>query len=219
MNQIPENLLFRPFSTAEALQNGISRSKLTRLVQSGVLERLSWGIYQVSDDILNGAGLSDGSGYGMGLGSGKGNGDGSGGDNYTSLEEQFIIASLKCGMPSAICLISALEQYNLTDLIPGKTWIMVPDSKRVSDQNIKVLRTRNPHWDIGIIKEKEYWMTNIERTIVDCFIHSKLVGKNTAIEALKRAVNDLRIKPNKIFDMSIKLNAKRIVMPYLEMMI
>lgn len=219
MHQIPENLLFRPFSTVEALENGISRSKLTRLVQSGALERLSWGIYQVSDDILSEEGLDDDNSYGMGSTSEKGTGDSSRGDDYTSLEEQFIIASLKCGMPSAICLISALEQYNLTDLIPGKTWIMVPDSKRVSDQNIKVLRTRNPYWDIGIIKEKEYWITNIERTIIDCFVHAKLVGKNTAIEALKRAVNDLKIKPNKIFDMSVKLNAKHIVMPYLEMII
>src|SRR5690606_33991670 len=39
---------------------------------------------------------------------------------------QFKAATLVVGQPSAICLVSALSVYGLTDIIPRKTWITVP---------------------------------------------------------------------------------------------
>ena len=77
------------------------------------------------------------------------------------------------GTPSAISLLSALSYYNLTDTIPNKIWLIVPISKRTRRRDLRLLRITNPHWDIGIDKKQGYWITSINRTLVDIFIYKK----------------------------------------------
>ena len=135
-----------------------------------------------------------------------------------SNEDQLNAATLRMGYPSAICLISALVQYNLTDAIPRKVWIMVPVSKRTAHKDLKLLRTRSPRWEIGIIKENGYRITSLERTLVDCLIYRRLVGLQTFIDALKRSIQQKKTTPVKILDMAIQLKVGHRLRPYLEVL-
>jgi len=136
-------------------------------------------------------------------------------DTEPSLESDFRAATLKVGNPSCVCLLSALDYYHLVDTISNKTWMMVPQSKRVSAKNIKIYRSQNPYWNIGIVKETGFWITNIERTLVESLKKKKLLGM-LPMEALKNALNEKKTQPKKIIDMAVKLKCVHRVIDSLE---
>lgn len=131
-------------------------------------------------------------------------------------EEQYRIATLRVDTQSAICLLSALSHYHLTDVIPKKTWIMVPGQKRTSDRTLKLFRARNPNWKIGIQKEDGYSITTIERTLVDCLTHRSRLGTNTSIAALRAAIESKKTTLGKVLEMAKELGVVHRILPYIE---
>jgi predicted transcriptional regulator of viral defense system len=216
MKTLPNQLLRKPFSTEEAVALGINKTALIRMVKAGTLERLSWGVYQLSDAVRDGRGLGDGSGLGTGSGSGASHGDGSGGNEYSEQEKMYIVAALRCGPPSAICLLSALEHYHVTDVITQQVWVLVPASKRVISKDLKLVRSRNPQWDVGILKTKDYWITTIERSLVDCLLHRHLVGYQVALAALKQALAQKKVKLGQVYDVANSLGIAHRIRPVIE---
>ena len=168
------------------MSHGLSKPYLTRMVKAGVLERLSRGVYQASDV--------------------EGEAD----------EELYKVATLRCGLPSAICLISALEHYHLTDQMPKQTWVLVPEPKRVASKALKLVRSRNPRWDIGIRKTKHYWITTPERTLIDCLVYRRLIGSQVGLEAIKQAVAQKNVKLGDLYDMAKKMGVEHRIRPYIE---
>jgi predicted transcriptional regulator of viral defense system len=183
---IPKPLLGRTFSTAEAKACRVSKAGLTRMVQSNRLERVSRGIYRVPHD------------------------------EDDVVEEAYTVAALRCGIPSAICLLSALEHYQLTDRIPKQTWILVPQSKRVVSKDLKLIRARNPLWNVGIRKTKKYWITTPERTLVECLLYSPKIGSQTALEAIRRALSQKKVKLGNIYDMAKRMGVAHRLRPTIE---
>ncbi len=133
-------------------------------------------------------------------------------------ENQFKVATLIVGEPSAICLLSALSVYDLTDEIPRQTWVTVPQSKRTREKSLKILRQVDPQWDIGIHKRNGYAITSIERTIVEAFFYKRMLGSNVAVHALREAVRKKLTTPSKVLDMAKKLGVVHSLLPYLEAM-
>lgn len=183
---LPIQLRGKTFSLSDALAHGVSKATLTRMVQSHRLERVSRGVYRSADD-----------------------------EDETP-EASYTIATLRCGLPSAICLLSALEHYQLTDRIPKQTWILVPQSKRVVAKDLKLIRARNPLWDIGIQKTKKYWITTLERTLVECLLYSRKIGSQTALEAIRRALSQKRVKLGNIYDMAKRMGVAHRLRPMIE---
>lgn len=134
-------------------------------------------------------------------------------------EDEFRAATTLVGEPSAICLFSALSFYHLTDLIPNQTWIMVPAHKRSQYENLRLFRCRDPRWKIGIKKENGYYITSIERTIVDSLRYQRLIGTNTATEALRQSVEEEKVKVQDLWEMSKHLKSLHRTRPYLEMLL
>ncbi len=99
--QIIAPLLRLPlFTAAEARNVGVPANALAYLVKIGVLERLARGIYRSSDYVP---------------------------DVDVTLEDLALTAST---IPNGvICLISALDYYDLTDELPREHWIAVPNKQ------------------------------------------------------------------------------------------
>lgn len=131
-------------------------------------------------------------------------------------EDDYRAAHLRVGEPSAICLISALAHYNLTDLIPRTTWILVPLKKRSQYQDLRLMRKRDPLWKTGIIRGKGYSITTVERTLVDCLVHHRQVGKGIAIESLRKAIQTKKCSLKKVLDMAIQMKVDHRIRPYIE---
>ena len=176
----------RPFSAQEALSLGLSKATLTRRVATGQFDRLSRGVYQIS-----------------------------GRDDETG-EDRYRMATLRCGTPSAVCLLSALEHYHVTDQITQQVWVLVPEPKRVASKELKLVRARNPQWDVGIRKTKHYWITTLERTLIESLVYKRLIGSQVALGAVKQAVAQKKVRLSKLYDMAKKMGVEHRVRPYIE---
>lgn len=131
----------------------------------------------------------------------------------------FSVACKIAGFPSAICFWSALNFYNLTDEIDRETWVMVPSDRRRSNKNIRLVRFKRPQWDIGISKEEGYWITTIERTIIDSLSHPSLVGTMASSRAVKKALDNGVTNISKLVEMASKLGCLKKVYTRLEVFI
>lgn len=116
---------------------------------------------------------------------------------------------------AAVCLLSALSHYNLTDEISKQTWLLVDAKGRSYHKDIRLYRSRNPNWKIGISKAEGYLITSLERTIVDAIVLKKKFG-NLGIEALKKALKAKLSTASKIMNMAARLDADELVLPYLQ---
>lgn len=174
------------FIFREAVAAGLTKHTLKKLLAEGILEKVDRGIYQRA--------------------SGK-NG---------LPEERYRTASIRCGFPSSICLLSALEHYHLTDQIPKHLWVLVPASKRTAFKEFKLLRSRNPQWNIGIRKTRNYWITTPERTLIDCLIYRKRIGSQVALEALKLAIEKKKVKLGGLINMAKRMGVEHRIIHYIE---
>lgn len=155
-------LLTRPyFTAAEAKELGVSAALLGYYVKIGQIRRLGRGIYQ--------------------------------GAEYRSSPENFrwedlidIVNSVPGGV---VCLISALNIYEITEEIPRHHWIAVSHSTSIDrGSGVKIVRLRN--MDLGkttvSLGKVKVPIFDRERTIIDVF---RLLSRETAIKALKMALS------------------------------
>lgn len=135
-----------------------------------------------------------------------------------SNETQFQAATMRIDGPSAVCLLSALWYYNLTDHIPKKVWLLVPVNKHTAHNDIRLLRTNNPHWKIGIEKHKSFAITTLDRTIVDTLCMKRILGPQIGIDALKTALREKKTTLDKIFRMAKSLGVDHRIQNYIEVL-
>lgn len=180
------NLPKTPCSYREVLTSGMTKHALRQLMDQGAVEKLGRGIYQLTEQ------------------------DGS------SEENQYRVATIRCGLPSSLCLLTALAHYHVTDQIPKQTWVLVPAPKRIASKDLKLVRSRDPQWDIGIRKTKHYWITTLERTLVDCLVYKYLIGSQVALEAIKQAVAQKKVKLGALYDMAKKMGVEHRIRLYIE---
>lgn len=133
-------------------------------------------------------------------------------------ENLFRAATLRIQGPSSVCLVSALAFYNLTDEIPKKTWLLVDVNRKTYLKDIRLFRSHNPHWKVGIAEEKGYRITNLERTIVDCLTYQAKLG-NIGIEGLKRALKSKQTTLTKIANMAEQLKVGHRIAPYIRVLV
>lgn len=181
-----EKLPNTPFTYKEAIALGANKYILKKLINEEIIEKLGRNIYQRIR-------LED-------------NGE----------EAQYHMATLRCGLPSSICLLTALECYHVTDQISKQVWILVPEYKRVSSKDLRLVRSRNPQWKIGIQKMKGYSITTLERTLIDCLLYKKIIGTSVAIESIKNAIAQKKVKLGDIYDMAKKMKVEHRIYSYIE---
>lgn len=133
-------------------------------------------------------------------------------------ENQFRAATMRIRGQSSVCTLSALAHYNLTDEIPKKVWLMVGVGRKSSLKDVRLFRTRNPHWHIGIEAADGYKITNVERTIVDCLSYQHKFG-NLGVDALKRALKDKKTTLSKIVDIAERLGVGHKIAPIIQVLL
>jgi len=103
-------------------------------------------------------------------------------------DESLQNALVHLGEKSCICLLSAFSYYELTDEIPEKVWAYVPINKFSHLESIKVVRKRDPKWNIGIINKNGVIITNIDRTVIDALSDRKHVTLADSFKIAKIAL-------------------------------
>ena len=110
-------------------------------------------------------------------------------------------------MPDAvICGISALTYYDLTDEEERKTWIALPQKRRIRNSRCRVIRPSGLSLTIGIKKfhfgKREVRIYDQEKTIVDAF---KYLTEEVAFKALKNYLKRKNKNMDKLLDYARKL--------------
>lgn len=151
---------FRPAQLAAA---GLTRDQLPALVRSGAVERVGRGLYRVAD---------------------------------AEPTENYSLAMACARVPNSIvCLLSALRVHGIGTQAPAEVWLAIPHkarAPRLREVRLRIVRFSGPAWRFGVQKTEfegvPAQITSPARTVADCFRFERLVGAETAIEALQDAL-------------------------------
>lgn len=170
----------------------LSRTVLSRLVAEGRLLLLSRGLYSLPD---------------------------------RDVTEKATLAEVAIKYPNSVfCLLTALQIHELTTQSPHQIWLAIDAKARVPQMNyppLKVVRFSREALEAGaesttIDGVVSVLVTNIEKTIVDCFKYRNKIGLDIAIEALQEAWRSKRMSIDRIWEYAKICRVSNVMRPYLE---
>lgn len=145
---------------------------------------------------------------------------------FPNTERHSFVEVSKVVPEGVVCLLSALNLYDIGTQMPWEIWVAIPRGNRIP----KTRRTRfravtmmNDNYRLGIV---EFFFEGVsvrayslEKTIIDCFRLRRLVGHDVGVEALREAISKGKINPSELLALANKLRARRLIEPYLEAML
>jgi len=141
---------------------GLPRVSLMRLVRQGRLARVGQGLYALPD---------------------------------RKVLEHSTLAEVAHKYPrTVVCLLSALRFHELTTQAPFEVWLAIPSKARPPKLDyppLRVVRFSEVGMTEGVealkIEGVSVRVTNVARTVADCFKYRNKIGLDVALEALKEA--------------------------------
>jgi predicted transcriptional regulator of viral defense system len=143
--------------------HGLPRVSLTRLVRQGRLARVGRGLYALPD---------------------------------RPVSEHSALAEVARKHPRVVvCLLSALRFHELTTQAPFEVWLGIPSKSHAPKLDyppLRVVRFSQAGMVEGIdehdIEGVPVQITNVARTVADCFKYRNKIGLDVALEALKETL-------------------------------
>jgi len=179
---------FRPRDAEVA---GVPYHQLRKLVERGEVEQVARGLYRL-----------------------------------TSAEptELYTLAAVCARVPDAIiCLLSALQYHRIGTRVPREVWIAIPHkarAPRLPEFRVRVVRFSGASARYGIeqvtVEGAPARITNIPRTVVDCFRFHRLISRETALEALRHVLEEGRTTPEALWRAAEVCGAKSLIGPPME---
>jgi len=135
-----------------------------------------------------------------------------------------ILIALKLIPQGVICLLSAIEHYELSTVNPSSTSIALPRKANIptlpSSRYIKIYRMTDKHFKLGISEAElngvKIRIYDIEKVICDCFKYDKQIEKNIALEVLKNYVSRKNCNIQKLLEYAKIMGKKKVMLPYIE---
>ena len=176
----------------ELVDAGVARVQLSRLVAAGELIRLARGVYTAPGAVLPGS------------------------------EEGVLVVAER--IPEArLCLLTALRLHGLTTQAPFEVWIAIGNKDRPPRLDwppLRVLRFSGEALTAGLetrtMGSKQVRVTNVAKTVADCFKFRNLVGLDVAIEALRDALRARATSVDELWKYARLCRVSKIMRPYLE---
>lgn len=156
---------FRPGQLETA---GLTRNQIPALLRSGGVERIGRGLYRIAG---------------------------------AETTENYSLAMACARVPNSIvCLLSALRVYSIGTQAPADVWLAIPHkarAPRLRELRLRIVRFSGPAWKFGV-RETQFEgvparITSPARTVVDCFRFERLIGPETAMEALQDALRQRKV--------------------------
>jgi len=175
----------------ELTARGVSRAQLSRWLAAGALQRLSHGIYALPDYVPN---------------------------QHASLVEVARRA------PQVVfCLLTALRFHELTTQAPFEVWIAIGNKDhppRLAYPKLRVQRFSPASLNYGVLEHRvdgaTLRVTDVAKTVADCFKFRNKVGLDVALEALREAVQTKRTTVDAIWAAAKVCRVAMVMRPYLE---
>lgn len=127
----------------------------------------------------------------------------------------FAVACATFGRKSAIGGLSALFFYGLIEQVPTQIWIIVAPEKRNSKSLYRCLRTQTS-FRFGIEKKDSFYITNIERTLIESLKFASKIGPRIVIQAIRKAIQQGLTTEVKLGQMARRLKLHKTLEKYWE---
>ena len=176
----------------ELVEAGVARVQLSRMVAAGELIRLARGVYTAPGVALPGS------------------------------EEGVLVVAER--IPEAsLCLLTALRLHGLTTQAPFEVWIAIGNKDRLPRLDwppLRVVRFSGEALTTGLetrmMGTKQVRVTNVAKTVADCFKFRNLVGLDVAIEALRDALRARATSVDELWKYAQICRVTKVMRPYLE---
>jgi predicted transcriptional regulator of viral defense system len=140
--------------------------------------------------------------------------------------ELYTLAAVCARVPAAnFCLLSALQYHRIGTRVPREVWIAIPHkarAPRLPEFAVRIVRFSGASARYGIetvtIEGAPARITNVPRTVIDCFRFHRLVSRETALEALREVVEQRRATPKALWRAAEVCGAKSLIGPPLEVL-
>ncbi|MDP2228878.1 MAG: type IV toxin-antitoxin system AbiEi family antitoxin domain-containing protein [Moraxellaceae bacterium] len=170
---------------------GLPSIALTRLVRQGLLTRVGRGLYALPD---------------------------------RNVSEHGTLAEVARKHPQAIvCLLSALRVHDLTTQSPFEVWLAIPNKARAPKMDyppLRIVRFSSATLTEGIEEHQidgiPVRMTNVARTVADCFKFRSKIGLDVAIEALHEAWRAKRLSMDELWHYATLCRVANVMRPFME---
>lgn len=174
--------------------HGIGAETLARLLRNKAVIRRARGLYQLPEAELE--------------------------TTHTLAEAAILVPK------GVICLTSALQFHGLTLQMPATVWMAIERTAwrpKIEDPVIRFVRWNASALQRDIVKQRiegiDVRLTNPAKTIVDCFRYRNKVGIDVALEGLREALRQRRVKPDELWERAQAGRAWSVMKPYLDAMI
>ena len=176
---------------SELKLHGLSRGQIMRLVQQGELLRVGRGLYRRPD---------------------------------ATVTENHTLAQVCARVPNGvICLASALQFHNLTTQNPWQVWLLIESHARAPQMDyppLRIVRASGEAFMAGVAEHQiegvTVRVTNVAKTVADCFKYRNKIGLAVALEALKEALWERRTDRATLCQYARLCRVERVMEPYLE---
>jgi predicted transcriptional regulator of viral defense system len=172
-------------------ERGLPTIALTRLVRLGLLVRVARGLYALP---------------------------------HRHVSEHGSLAEVARKHPqSIVCLLSALRVHNLTTQAPFEVWLAIPNKARAPKLDyppLRIVRLSGAALIEGVegrrIDGVNVRVTNVARTVVDCFKFRNKIGLDVALEALRDGWHRRKVTMDDLWRYAAVNRVANVMRPYLE---
>jgi len=170
---------------------GIPRVSLTRAIRRGQLERIGRGLYGLPGRKVSAHGT---------------------------------LAEVARRVPKGVvCLLSALRFHELTTQAPFQVWLAI-DNKAIAPRldypPLRIVRFSGAALTEGIeerdVEGTAVRVTNVAKTVADCFKYRNKIGLDVALEALREAWREKRVSGDELWHYAKVCRVANVMRPYLE---
>ena len=175
----------------ELTARGVSRVQLSRWLAAGELQRLGHGIYALPD--------------------------------YAPNQHASLVEVARRAPQVVFCLLTALRFHELTTQAPFEVWIAIGNKDhppRLAYPKLRVQRFSPASLDFGVqghhVDGATLRVTDVAKTVADCFKFRNKVGLDVALEALREAVHAKRTTVDAIWAAATVCRVASVMRPYLE---
>ncbi len=184
-------LQHRQLRSHELEAQGISRTQVSRLVETGVLQQVAHGLYMLAG-------------------------------SETSQHSALVTVARRA--PEVVfCLLTALRLHDLTTQAPFEVWIAINNKARAPRLDYPPLRvvrfsgtTLTQGVDTLTVDGEKLRVTNVAKTVADCFKFRNKIGLDVALEALREVRRDKRATNDQLWRYAKLCRVATIMRPYLE---
>ena len=186
--------LLRRINTARSrdlVSAGVARSTLSRMVAAKQLVRVARGLYSLPD--------------------------------YQSGEHGALVTLARRAPGAVFCLLTALRIHDLTTQAPFEVWIAIGNKAHPPRLDYPPLRTMrfSEHAltsgiESRIIDGAVIPVTNVAKTVADCFKFRNKIGLDVALEALREARRARKVNAEDLWRYAKVNRVTNVMRPYLE---